>query len=34
RKPCITDTTKRSPNSKPLVRNSSEIRANISANCV
>ncbi|CAD7851841.1 MAG: hypothetical protein, partial [Olavius algarvensis Gamma 1 endosymbiont] len=31
---CITDTTKRSPNSKPLVRNSSEIRANISANCV
>ncbi len=34
RKPCITDTTKRSQNSKPLVRNSSEIRANTSANCV
>ncbi|CAD7853306.1 MAG: Mobile element protein, partial [Olavius algarvensis Gamma 1 endosymbiont] len=31
---CTTNTSKRLPNSKPLVRNSSEIRANISANCV
>ncbi|CAD7856446.1 MAG: Mobile element protein, partial [Olavius algarvensis Gamma 1 endosymbiont] len=27
RKPCTTNTSKRLPNSKPLVRNSSEIRA-------